>query len=339
MESVESCVRGMRHPVLAAVLLALALLFAVSCDDDGGRRAVAAEYMPQTRSYFIAAESVQWNFAPLGRDPVFDQPIPGLAPPEFPQVRYVQYTDATFTTRVEQPPWLGILGPILRGVVGDTLKVTFRNATDHKRYSIHPHGVRYDKESEGAPYGADPGPGAAVAPGEEFTYTWELDAGAGPAPGEPSSKVWLYHSHVDEVQDVLDGLVGAIVVTDPAKARGDGTPSDVDREFVTLFFIFSPNLNAINGFIYGNLQGLEMNRGDHVRWYVIGLGSVVDVHTPHWHGETVLLDGRTRTDVVELLPASMHVADMVADNPGTWLFHCHVAPHMRNGMFTTYHVR
>jgi FtsP/CotA-like multicopper oxidase with cupredoxin domain len=98
-------------------------------------------------------------------------------------------------------------------------------------------------------------------------------------------------------------------------------------------------LYAINGFIYGNLQGLEMNRGDHVRWYVIGLGSVVDVHTPHWHGETVLLDGRTRTDVVELLPASMHVDDMVADNPGTWLFHCHVAPHMRNGMFTTYHVR
>jgi hypothetical protein len=29
----------------------------------------------------------------------------------------------------------------------------------------------------------------------------------------------------------------------------------------------------------------------------------------------------------------MKVADMVPDNPGGWLFHCHVAEHMDNGMF------
>src|SRR5437870_4561433 len=40
-----------------------------------------------------------------------------------------------------------------------------------------------------------------------------------------------------------------------------------------------------------------------------------------------------RTDVVELLPATMKTADMIADNPGTWLFHCHVAEHMTEGMF------
>jgi hypothetical protein len=35
----------------------------------------------------------------------------------------------------------------------------------------------------------------------------------------------------------------------------------------------------------------------------------------------------------------MKVADMVADNPGTWLFHCHVADHMANGMFAAVHVQ
>ena len=30
----------------------------------------------------------------------------------------------------------------------------------------------------------------------------------------------------------------------------------------------------------------------------------------------------------------MKVADMVPDNPGDWLFHCHVAEHMANGMFS-----
>jgi hypothetical protein len=44
-------------------------------------------------------------------------------------------------------------------------------------------------------------------------------------------------------------------------------------------------------------------------------------------------EGVRRTDTVELLPGSMKVADMVADNPGDWLFHCHVATHMASGMF------
>ena len=34
------------------------------------------------------------------------------------------------------------------------------------------------------------------------------------------------------------------------------------------------------------------------------------------------------------MPGSMKVADLTADNPGTWLFHCHVAEHMKEGMFT-----
>jgi manganese oxidase len=29
---------------------------------------------------------------------------------------------------------------------------------------------------------------------------------------------------------------------------------------------------------------------------------------------------------------------MVADNPGTWLFHCHVEPHLTAGMVTRFKV-
>jgi hypothetical protein len=32
----------------------------------------------------------------------------------------------------------------------------------------------------------------------------------------------------------------------------------------------------------------------------------------------------------------MASADMIADNPGTWLFHCHVADHMESGMMALY---
>jgi FtsP/CotA-like multicopper oxidase with cupredoxin domain len=91
--------------------------------------------------------------------------------------------------------------------------------------------------------------------------------------------------------------------------------------------------HTINGYIYGNLPGLEMNEGERVRWYLFGLGSESDLHTPHWHGLRVMEDGVRQTDTIELLPGSMKVADMLADNPGNWLFHCHVADHMANGMF------
>ena len=80
-----------------------------------------------------------------------------------------------------------------------------------------------------------------------------------------------------------------------------------------------------------------MRRGQRVRWYLMGMGTEVDLHTPHWHGNTVLIDGH-RQDVIELLPASLIVADMKPDDPGTWLYHCHVGDHILAGMLALYQV-
>jgi hypothetical protein len=49
-----------------------------------------------------------------------------------------------------------------------------------------------------------------------------------------------------------------------------------------------------------------------------------DFHAPHWHGNTVIVNGM-RTDVTQLAMMQMATADVVPDNVGTWLFHCHVA--------------
>ncbi len=346
--------------------------------DVGGRLFGQKPDPAKTRRYYVAAESELWDFAPSGRDEICGGPLPPpvVAARKNGKLRYVQYTDANFTARVIAPPSLGILGPVLRGVVGDYLAVTFLNRTSQP-LSMHPHGVHYDKDNEGSYYRPGPGLGSAVGPSATFTYVWQLDASSGPAPDEPSSKGWLYHSHVAGDTETNLGLIGAIIVTDPARARPDGTPRDIDREFATLFMIFDEsglddaaieaaeyaNLPgaasapltfsemqqtleqgaraSINGRIFGNLPGLEMNEGERTRWYLFSLGSERDFHTAHWHGLRVVEEGRRRTDVVELLPATMKVADLVADNPGTWLFHCHVADHMREGMFTrlTVHAR
>ncbi len=47
---------------------------------------------------------------------------------------------------------LGTLGPIIHAEVCDTIKVVFKNNSEKLDYSVHPHGVFYEKDSEGAEY-------------------------------------------------------------------------------------------------------------------------------------------------------------------------------------------
>src|SRR5260370_296404 len=85
----------------------------------------------------------------------------------------------------------------------------------------------------------------------------------------------------------------------------------------------------------GAVQNVRL--GERGRWYVMASGTEVDLHTPHFHGNTVTING-ARTDVLALLPATMVTADMVVDDPGTWLYHCHVNDHILAGMMATYKV-
>jgi hypothetical protein len=303
---------------------------------------LATSCFAATRHYFIAAEDVTWDYAPSGRDLIHGGiiPRPWTSQTRWPKTRYIEYTDSTFSTRKPQAEWLGILGPMIRAEVGDSIIVEFMNRSQVP-HSIHPHGLRYDKDNEGSMY-LPAGRGAAIPPGGRFTYHWLADADSGPGPGELSSKVWWYHGHTDESKETNAGLLGPIIITAKGKARADGGPKDVDREFVALFMMFDElkgknagQFHSINGYIFGNLPGLVMKQGERVRWYLLGMGSEQDLHTPHWHGKTVRDKSRT-TDVIELLPGSMVTVDMLADNPGTWLFHCHVADHMEAGMMATY---
>ena len=324
------------------------------------------------REYWIAAEKVSWNYAPSGKNLIM--PDKGMdvwgKDLVYKKYRYIGYTNGSYTTKTKQPEWMGILGPQLRAVEGDTFKVHFLNKTD-KPLSIHTHGMHYDEQNEGADM---KGPGAYVKPGSSFTYTWTADHDAAPGPSDPSSIVWVYHSHVDSVTEIYDGLIGTIVVTKKGMQRSeaDPRPKDVDIAFTTMYMIFDENgrekvlhaqeknkhhdsqhheqvekhdddeeeanlKHAINGYIFGNLTGLVAKQGQQVRWHLIGMGTEVDLHIAHWHGKTVLDHGR-RTDVVELLPTSMRSVDMRADNPGNWLYHCHVTDHITAGMITRWKV-
>jgi len=153
----------------------------------GHTTGVAPQAIPRhgvVRTYYIAAEEVDWDYTPRGRH--FD----GLPHPEFAEDEsglglrhriyhkaiYREYTDATFQTPKARPPeWehLGILGPLIRAEVGDSVRVVFRNST-HLTLTMHPHGLEYTKDAEGALYN-DHTCGTVkaddhVTPGATFTY-------------------------------------------------------------------------------------------------------------------------------------------------------------------------
>jgi len=298
------------------------------------------------REYWVSAEKVLWDYAPTGENKI--KPAEGLGvwgqTHVYEKYRYIQYTK-DFGKVVDQPKWMGILGPQLRAVEGDKLVVHFRNSAD-KPLSMHPHGVRYTPQNDGADYAFTKNEGAKVMPGNTFTYEWEATADAAPGPNDPSSIVWVYHSHVDSVTEIYDGLIGTIVITKKGfeRSKSDPRPKDVDAEFTTLYMVFNEEgdvegglMHSLNGYIFGNLEGYVVHKNDRARWYLVGMGTEVDMHTAHWHGQTVVYDGR-RTDVVELLPTSMKTVDMTAVNPGTWLYHCHVTDHITAGMMTRWTV-
>ena len=337
-----------------------------------------------TRTYYISADKVVWDYAPQGTNEITGKPFddvadtyvksgPGRIGSRYVKCLYRGYTDATFGHRIKRPAdekYLGLLGPVIRAEVGDTIKVVFRNTCPFPA-SVHPHGVFYAKNSEGAPYndgthGANKADDAVPTSGTH-TYVWDVPPRAGPGPDDGSSVMWMYHSHTDEVSDTYAGLMGPMEITRRGMARPDGSPTDVDREVFALFSVMNENsspfldenvhrfaqppfpdpddedfeesnlMHSINGYVFGNQPMIAMHRGEHVRWYVMSMGTEVDLHTPHWHGNTVTVNGM-RMDVVSLLPATMVVADMVPDDVGTWLFHCHVNDHIRAGMLTRYTV-
>jgi FtsP/CotA-like multicopper oxidase with cupredoxin domain len=353
---------------------------------------VGRNHPPSVRTYYIAADTVAWNYVPSGMDQVAGRPFnemermfveagPGRIGSIALKSLYREYSDSSFTTLKPRPPeWehLGLLGPLIRAEVGDTIRIVFRNQTNYAA-SMHPHGVFYNKDSEGAPYqdgsrGADKADDG-VPPGSTHTYIWTVPERAGPGHGDPSSVFWMYHSHVHETADVNAGLVGPMIISARGTTRPNGSPKDVDREVVVAFaemdenesVHFPHNLRtyagmpdsvvvdtvfgtpqvrrfaqywyreSMNGFLYGNGPMITMRKGERVRWYVMATTNF-EMHAPHWHGNVVDI-GHMRTDVASLTPMEMVTADMVPDNPGVWLFHCHLGNHLLMGMQTRYTVR
>lgn len=289
----------------------------------------------KTREYYIAAVEMDWNYAPAGNllsalQSDYDAYLkPSTEPPRIGNVYRKallrEFTDKTFTTMKDRPFWMGILGPIIRAEVNDTVIVHFFNNASGNNFTLHPHGVRYNKNSEGALYidgtnGTDKADDA-VPPGGHHTYYWHVDPRYGPTEGDPLCLTWAYHSHRYAERDINTGLVGAMIICQPGILSDvKGGRKDVDQEYVLFYHMMDENkswyieqnlakigisanqdeilededfaksnlMASINGYVYGNLHGIDACVGDTISWHLLSLGNEVDVHGVRFQGQSMI---------------------------------------------------
>ena len=284
----------------------------------GGRR----------KEYWIEARPATWNIAPRGRDEWMGKPVPRKR--TFTAFLYQQYT-AGFAERVGTAR---MPGPTLNAEVGDVIVVHFRNGGGKKfnqAVTMHPHGVRYTPDYDGSYYGDFTRVGGFVKPGEEFTYTWEATP--------DSVGVWPYHDHgPNHTLNAFRGLFGTIII----RPRGE-TPPDVEtvlwlHSFPPQITGFDQLVHCVNGRTFaGNTPNVRARVGQKVAMHVIGGDS--NFHTFHIHGHRWKNAAGANVDGPIFGPNEVITAAFTENNPGRWLYHCHVFTHQDAGMAGWYLVQ
>uniref|UniRef100_A0A8C7XH81 ferroxidase n=1 Tax=Oryzias sinensis TaxID=183150 RepID=A0A8C7XH81_9TELE len=324
-----------------------------------------SEVMLHSKTYYIAAVEIDWDYSPnrtwelhnnikrfphFSPAPAFVDPQGGFIGSRYKKVVYRQYTNEKFTKPVERTPdmeHLGIMGPMIHANIGDKVKIVFKNMAS-RPYSIHAHGIKTESPSVQET--------KAVPPGKVFSYEWILTKIHSPTSDDSNCVTRLYHSHLNSVKDINSGLVGPLIICKKGTLDACGDKY-ANQAFTVMFlvsdenmswyiddnikkfvsnpteglkddpnFIESNKMHAINGFMYGNLPGLNMCQGNRVNWYTIGFGNEVDMHSVHFHGQ-ILTALNHHTDTISLFPASSVTAKMVAQSPGLWLLACNVNDH------------
>lgn len=133
----------------------------------------------------------------------------------------------------------------------------------------------------------------------------------------------------------LDGdplLLSALTAADSARLA-DKEPDQVEQ--VTLNGQMKPYAWGMNGTTFGNDTPIRTSLGRRLRVQMSNLTMMV--HPMHIHGHTWSLPGNggLRKDTVLVLPMQTVTADLQADNPGIWAYHCHNIYHAEIGMMTT----
>jgi FtsP/CotA-like multicopper oxidase with cupredoxin domain len=224
-------------------------------------------------------------------------------------------------------------GPQMHVDVGDTVEIEVHNelpmVTD-----LHLHGVNVPNSMDGvAPITQD-----GIQPGESFTYRFTTDEVA----------VAMFHAHHHAQLTVPNGLLGMFYVGEvplPAGRTigGQDVPADVrvDQEIPMVLNDAGVIGYALNGKSFPATAPVVGQRGD---WLLIHYANEgTQIHPMHLHqfDQIVVakdgypLDEPYVVDTLNVAPGERYSVLVQLESPGTWVWHCHILPHVERetGMF------
>lgn len=224
-------------------------------------------------------------------------------------------------------------GPTIEVTQGDRVRIVVHNELPEPT-TVHCHGFELPVQQDGSmTLTQNP-----IMPGKTYVYEFDVH----------ESGTFFYHSHT-AMQEAF-GMVGWFIVH-PKK------PFDppVDRDFGLIFQNFHIpanqtisdswsmdwNWHTINGRSGPYTTPLVVKHGERIRVRLMDF-SPMQHHPIHMHGHTFWLTGHEgsrapksswiprNTELVGVAQASEF--EFIANNPGDWMFHCHMVHHMMNHM-------
>jgi hypothetical protein len=223
-------------------------------------------------------------------------------------------------------------GPTIQVNQGDRVRIVVDNHLPEPT-SMHWHGFEI-------PFDMDGGPGVSqepIKPGGRFIYEFTLH----------QEGTYFYHSHM-AMQEMMGMLGGSVMhPKQPYRPAVDKDFLIALQEYAVLPSNVVPNsMNmefnwlVINGKAGPASTPLIVRLGDRVRIRIINLG--MDHHPIHLHGHTFQVTGteggripesaRFPGNTVLVGVAQSRDFEFVANNPGSWMLHCHLPHHMMNQM-------
>ncbi len=229
-------------------------------------------------------------------------------------------------------------GPLIEVAEGDKVRIFVTNKLP-THTTVHWHGVLLPCGMDGVAGLTQPG----IPIGETFRYEFIF----------PDSGTFMYHPHDDTMTQEGMGLTGMILV----HKRESNPKKRPDRDFAIVlhewtievgtskpnpFEMTDFNLLTMNGKVMPATEPLVAKLGDTV-WIRYGNLSAMDHHPIHLHGYSFKIigsDGGWAKDKSVLLPettvlvptGAAKVIEFSANNPGDWVFHCHMTHHIMNQM-------
>uniref|UniRef100_A0A672RUL8 Coagulation factor VIII-like n=1 Tax=Sinocyclocheilus grahami TaxID=75366 RepID=A0A672RUL8_SINGR len=300
----------------------------------------SAKGRPKVWVHYIAAEEMDWDYSSQSAaESEWFRKGPQRLGGIYKKVAFVEYTDKTFTVKKTTSKML--MGPELRGEVGDKFQIVFKNMAS-RPFNIYPNGLTSVLPLKNVDLRS-----LAVPPGEIMMYLWKLTADDGPTEADPRCLTRLYQSMVDPVRDVASGLVGPLIICKSQSLDKRGRVVTSDKEKKLLFTVFDENrswyfeeninknsedptkiernnpdfynsnvMHTVNGFMFNHLQ-FRVCVGDVILWHVASIGIQNNFLSVYFTGNTFERD-KTYGTVLTLFPMTGDTVTTEVEMLGEW---------------------